>query len=44
VNLDYIREFVREDIYYVIMKSGAQVEVSRRVKDSLLEVLSRYAR
>jgi len=41
INLDYVTEFLRKDTYYVIMKSGAQVEVSRRIKDNLLEALSR---
>lgn len=40
INIDYVSEFVRQDVYYVIMKSGAQVEVSRRLKDDLLRELS----
>jgi two-component system LytT family response regulator len=40
INLDYVSEFVRQDVYYVIMKSNAQVEVSRRLKDDLLRELS----
>jgi two-component system LytT family response regulator len=40
INLDLVSEFVREDVYYVIMKSNAQVEVSRRLKDDLLHALS----
>jgi len=43
VNLDYVTEFIRKDTYYLIMKSGDQVEVSRRVKDNLLDELSRYS-
>jgi two-component system LytT family response regulator len=41
INLDFVTEFLRKDAYYVVMKSGAQVEVSRRNKDQLLEELSR---
>ncbi len=40
INLDYVSEFIRQDIYYVVMKSNAQVEVSRRLKDDLLRELS----
>jgi len=40
INLDYVSEFVRQDVYYVVMKSNAQVEVSRRLKDDLLRELS----
>jgi two-component system LytT family response regulator len=40
INLDYVSEFIRQDIYAVVMKSNAQVEVSRRLKDDLLRELS----
>ncbi len=40
INLDHVSEFVREDMYFVIMKTNAQVEVSRRLKDDLLKVLA----
>jgi two-component system LytT family response regulator len=40
INLDFVSKFVHRGGYFVEMKSGDLVEVSRRSKDGLLEVLS----
>lgn len=40
INVQYVTKFFKKDFYYVEMKNGSTVEVSRRFKDALLNMLA----
>lgn len=40
INLNHVNRFISKDGFFVIMKNGSQVEVSRRNKESLLDKLA----
>jgi two-component system LytT family response regulator len=44
INLAYVAIFLHKDGYVVEMKDGTRVDVSRRSKEKLLEVLAQHSR
>lgn len=44
INLDFVSKYTHKEGYFVEMKSGVVLEVSRRSKDALLEALTRHTR
>ncbi len=44
IQLQYVSRFYKKDFFYVEMKTGASVEVSRRFKDTLLKILGNRSR
>ncbi len=44
IQLQYVVKFYKKDFFYVEMKTGASVEVSRRFKDGLLKILAERSR
>jgi two-component system LytT family response regulator len=42
VNLNYVHQFIREDGGILVMEDGSKIEVSRRRKEALMEVLLKF--
>lgn len=41
INIEYIRTVVRNDGGYIIMKDGSEIPISRRKKESVMDVINR---